>query len=293
MLLLDGREVSKQIIMSLKEEIEEYQKKGLRKPSLAVILVGEDPASKIYVRRKREASEKVGINSICINLPSSISQEDLVQEIKRLNDDDSIDGILVQLPLPTHIDTGEVIQAIKPDKDVDGFHPENVGRLATGIGRGIVPCTPLGIWLLLKHYKIDAFGKDVVIVGASNIVGKPMSLVFLKDERATVTVCHKNTRDLKSHTSQADILVVAVGKPKLITRDMVKEGSVVIDVGINRLENGKIVGDVDFENVKDKVYAITPVPGGVGPMTVVSLLVNTLHLYRLKHGFPPHLFAQI
>ena len=293
MLILDGREVSKKILEDLKQEIKEYERKGFRKPSLAVILVGEDPASKIYVKRKRETSEKVGIHSICINLPESISEEELISEIKNLNDDDNIDGILVQLPLPSHINAGKIIETINPSKDVDGFHPENVGRLATGIGKGVIPCTPLGIWLMLKHYNIDIFGKDIVIVGASNIVGKPMSLVFLKDEKATITVCHKNTKDLKSHTQKADILVVAVGKPKLITDDMVKEGSVVIDVGINRLENGKIVGDVDFENVKNKAFAITPVPGGVGPMTVVSLLVNTVHLYRLKHGFPPHPFAQI
>ncbi len=293
MLILDGREVSKKILEDLKQEIKEYERKGFRKPSLAVILVGEDPASKIYVKRKRETSEKVGIHSICVNLPESISEEELISEIKNLNDDDNIDGILVQLPLPSHINTGKIIETINPSKDVDGFHPENVGRLATGIGKGVIPCTPLGIWLMLKHYNIDIFGKDIVIVGASNIVGKPMSLVFLKDEKATITVCHKNTKDLKSHTQKADILVVAVGKPKLITDDMVKEGSVVIDVGINRLENGKIVGDVDFENVKNKAFAITPVPGGVGPMTVVSLLVNTVHLYRLRHGFPPHPFAQI
>ncbi len=293
MLILSGKEVSKKIKEELKKEIDNYIAQGLRKPGLTVILVGKDPASQIYVRRKRETAESIGINSICVTLPQSTTEEELVETIKRFNEDENIDGILVQLPLPSHINTHRIIETIRPDKDVDGFHPENVGRLATGIGRGIIPCTPLGIWLMLKHYNIDVFGKDVVVVGASNIVGKPMSLVFLKDERATVTVCHKNTKDLSFHTKKADILVVAVGKPNLITADMVKEGVVVIDVGINRLENGKIVGDVDFENVKEKSYAITPVPGGVGPMTVVSLLVNTLHLYRLRHGFPPHPFAQI
>lgn len=293
MLILSGKEVSKKIKEELKKEIDSYLAQGLRKPGLTVILVGKDPASQIYVRRKRETAESIGINSICVTLPQSTTEEELVETIKRFNEDENIDGILVQLPLPSHINTHRIIETIRPDKDVDGFHPENVGRLATGIGRGIIPCTPLGIWLMLKHYNIDVFGKDVVVVGASNIVGKPMSLVFLKDERATVTVCHKNTKDLSFHTKKADILVVAVGKPNLITADMVKEGVVVIDVGINRLENGKIVGDVDFENVKEKSYAITPVPGGVGPMTVVSLLVNTLHLYRLRHGFPPHPFAQI
>jgi len=293
MLILNGKEVSKKIKEELKKEIDRYIAQGLRKPGLTVILVGEDPASQIYVKRKRETAESIGINSICVTLPYSTTEEELVETIKRYNEDENIDGILVQLPLPSHINTHRIIETIKPDKDVDGFHPENVGRLATGIGKGIIPCTPLGIWLMLKHYNIDVFGKDVVIVGASNIVGKPMSLVFLKDERATVTVCHKNTKDLNIHTRKADILVVAVGKPKLVTADMVKEGVVVIDVGINRLEDGKIIGDVDFENVKEKSYAITPVPGGVGPMTVASLLVNTLHLYRLKHGFPPHPFAQI
>ncbi len=293
MLILSGKEVSKKIKEELKKEIDSYLAQGLRKPGLTVILVGNDPASQIYVRRKRETAENIGINSICVTLPQNTTEEELVETIKRFNEDENIDGILVQLPLPSHINTHRIIETIRPDKDVDGFHPENVGRLATGIGRGIIPCTPLGIWLMLKHYDIDVFGKDVVVVGASNIVGKPMSLVFLKDERATVTVCHKNTKDLSFHTKKADILVVAVGKPNLITADMVKEGVVVIDVGINRLESGKIVGDVDFENVKEKSYAITPVPGGVGPMTVVSLLVNTLHLYRLRHGFPPHPFAQI
>ena len=293
MLILDGKKVSKEIKETLKKEIDGYISKGLRRPGLVVILVGDDPASQIYVRRKRETSESIGINSVCITLPKEISEEDLIETVKKYNEDESIDGILVQLPLPPHINTNKILETIRPDKDVDGFHPENVGRLATGIGKGVVPCTPLGIWLLLKHYNIDVFKKDVVIVGASNIVGKPMSLVFLKDEKSTITVCHKNTKDLKTHTKKADILVVAVGKPKLITEDMVKEGAVVVDVGINRLENGKIVGDVDFEGVKNKVSAITPVPGGVGPMTVASLLVNTLHLYRLKHGFPPHPFAQI
>ncbi len=293
MIILNGKEVAEKIKESLKEEIDDYLRKGHRKPGLVVILVGDDPASQIYVKRKRETSESIGIKSVCVTLPENIKEEELIEVINRFNEDEEIDGILVQLPLPKHINTDRIIQTIRPDKDVDGFHPENVGKLATGIGKGIVPCTPLGIWLMLKHYGIEVFGKDIVVVGASNIVGKPMSLVFLKDERATVTVCHKNTKDLKSHTIRTDILVVAVGKPKLITADMVKEGVIVVDVGINRLDNGKIVGDVDFERVKEKASAITPVPGGVGPMTVVSLLVNTLHLYRLKHGFPPHPLAQI
>ncbi len=293
MILLDGKAVASEIKQLLKKEINGYIKNGLRPPSLAVILVGDDPASNVYVKNKRESSEEVGINSLCLKLPSETTEEELLKLIEKLNNDDDIDGILVQLPLPPHIHTQKVIEAISPTKDVDGFHPLNMGKLATNVKDGVIPCTPLGIWLMLKHYKIPTFKKDVVIVGASNIVGKPMSLLFLKNEEATVTVCHRNTRDLKSHTLAAEILIVAVGKPKLITADMVQEGAVVIDVGINKLENGKLVGDTDFEKLKEKVSAITPVPGGVGPMTVASLLVNTVHLYRLRHGFPAHPLTEI
>ncbi|WP_457622636.1 bifunctional methylenetetrahydrofolate dehydrogenase/methenyltetrahydrofolate cyclohydrolase FolD [Persephonella sp.] len=292
-LVLNGKELSDTIKKELKLEVESYISKGMRKPALAVILVGSDPASKVYVRRKKESCEYVGISSLSFNLPESTTEVELLELIGKLNGDEDVDGILVQLPLPSHINTQKVIEAINPEKDVDGFHPLNMGKLSTGKDDGIIPCTPLGIWIMLKHYKIDTFKKDVVVVGASNIVGKPMSLLFLKNEEATVTVCHKNTKNLKEHTQRADILVVAVGKPNLITEDMVKENSVIIDVGINRLEDGKIVGDVDFENVKDKVSAITPVPGGVGPMTVVSLLINTLSIYRKKHGFSPHPLTEI
>lgn len=291
--LLNGKLLADKLKEELKKEVEGYIKNGLRKPSLAVILVGEDPASKIYVRKKKESCEYIGINSLSYHLPEDTGESQLLKLIDELNKREDVDGILVQLPLPKHIDTRKVISSIDPSKDVDGFHPVNVGKLATGIGEGIIPCTPLGIWIMLKHYQIDTFKKDVVIVGASNIVGKPMGLIFLKNEEATITVCHKNTKDLKEHTKKADILIVAVGKPNLITEDMVKEGVVVVDVGINRLENGKIVGDVDFENVKNKAYAITPVPGGVGPLTVVSLLVNTVSVYREKNGLGKHPLTRI
>ncbi len=287
-LILNGKELAETIKKELRLEVESYISKGMRKPALAVILVGSDPASRVYVKRKKESCEYVGISSLSFNLPENTEEVELLELIGKLNGDEDVDGILVQLPLPSHINTQKVIEAINPEKDVDGFHPLNMGKLATGKDNGIVPCTPLGIWIMMKHYKINTFKKDVVVVGASNIVGKPMSLLFLKNEEATVTVCHKNTKNLKAHTDKADILIVAVGKPNLITEDMVKENSVVIDVGINRLEDGRIVGDVDFENVKEKVSAITPVPGGVGPMTVVSLLINTLSIYRRKFGFSHH-----
>ncbi len=293
MILLDGKSLAEKIKEQLKKEVEDYLKKGMRNPALAVILVGDNPASKVYVKNKRNACEQVGINSLCFQLPENTTQIELLELIGKLNGDETIDGILVQLPLPKHINTQDVIEAINPKKDVDGFHPENVGKLATGMEDAVLPCTPFGIKLLLKHYHIETFKKDVVVVGASNIVGKPMALLFLKNEESTVTVCHKNTKDLKSHTLTAEILVVAVGKPKLITADMVKDGVVVVDVGINRLENGKLVGDTDFEALKEKVSAITPVPGGVGPMTVASLLINTLNIYRLKHGFSKHPLTDI
>ncbi|MGB9766626.1 MAG: bifunctional methylenetetrahydrofolate dehydrogenase/methenyltetrahydrofolate cyclohydrolase FolD [Sulfurihydrogenibium sp.] len=279
MILLDGKTLAEKVKEEIKQEVDYYVQKGYRRPTLSVILVGNNPASQIYVNKKIKDCQSVGINSKPFFLPENVTQIELLDLIGQLNADEEVDGILVQLPLPSHINTLEIIEAINPKKDVDGFHPLNVGKLATGRSDGIVPCTPFGIIKLLEHYNIDTFGKDVVVVGASNIVGKPMSLLFLKDEKSTVTVCHKNTKDLKSHTLKADILVVAVGKPKLITADMVKEGVVVIDVGINRVD-GKIVGDVDFENVKEKAYAITPVPGGVGPMTVAMLLYNTLNAYK-------------
>ncbi len=292
-IILDGKSLAQKIKDELKIEIDSYVKKGHRKPALAVILVGDDPASQIYVKNKRESCNYVGINSLFFHLPENTTQEELLELIGKLNGDEDVDGILVQLPLPSHINASSIIEAISPEKDVDGFHPVNMGKLSTGKSDGIIPCTPLGIWILLKHYKINFLKKDVVIVGASNIVGKPMGLLFLKNEDSTVTICHKNTKDLKFHTKYADILIVAVGKPNLITADMVKEGVVVVDVGINRLENGKLVGDTDFENLKEKAFAITPVPGGVGPMTVASLLVNTVSIYRKKLGYSKHPLTEI
>ncbi|WP_457635530.1 bifunctional methylenetetrahydrofolate dehydrogenase/methenyltetrahydrofolate cyclohydrolase FolD [Persephonella sp.] len=292
-LILDGKVLAQKIREDLKKEIDEYLSRGMRNPNLVVILVGEDPASQVYVENKRKACKEVGINSMVFKLPENTTQVELLELIGKFNGDDDIDGILVQLPLPSHINTQEIIEAINPHKDVDGFHPENVGKLATGKSDGIIPCTPLGIWIMLKHYKIPTFKKDVVIVGASNIVGKPMGLLFLKNEEAPVSICHINTKDLSSYTKRAEILIVAVGKPNLITPDMVKEGAVVVDVGINRLENGKLVGDTDFEGLKEKVHAITPVPGGVGPMTVASLLLNTVSIYRKKHGFAPHPLTEV
>lgn len=281
MILLEGKKLAEKIKEDIKKQVEKITAEGLRPPKLAVILVGDNPASQIYVNKKIKDCKEVGIESVAHFLPSDITQLELEELIGYLNGDDEIDGILVQLPLPPHINTLEVIEYINPKKDVDGFHPENVGKLATGRKDGILPCTPYGIIKLLQEYNIDHTGKDVVVVGASNIVGKPMAMLFLQDEKATVTICHKNTKDLKSHTLKADILVVATGVPQLIKADMVKEGAVVVDVGINRVD-GKIVGDTDFENLKDKVYAITPVPGGVGPMTVAMLLQNTLEIYKKK-----------
>ena len=287
-IILDGKSLAKKIRQQLKSEINQFVEKGLRNPSLAVILVGNDPASEVYVKNKRKACEEVGINSLYIHLAEDTPEEELLRIIDKLNKDDDVDGILVQLPLPKHINPQKIITSILPEKDVDGFHPENVGKLSTGMKDVIIPCTPLGIWILLKEYGIQTFKKDVVIVGASNIVGKPMGLLFLRNEEATVSICHKNSKDLRKYTEDADILVVAVGKPNLITADMVKRDVVLIDVGINRLEDGKLVGDTDFENIKDKAFAITPVPGGVGPMTVASLLINTVSIYRHKFGYPKH-----
>ena len=278
--ILDGKALSQKIREEIKKEVENFTSKGFRAPSLAVILVGEDPASKVYVNNKRKACEKVGIKSLFYHLPENTEEEKLLGLIYELNTNEEVDGILVQLPLPKHIDQTKVILSINPEKDVDGFHPENMGKLVGQIEDGFIPCTPLGIDILLKHYGIEVQGKDVVIVGAGFIVGRPLSLLMLW-RNATVTVCHIYTKDLKKHTLQADILISATGVPHLIKEDMVKEGAVVIDVGISKV-NGKIVGDVDFEKVKEKASAITPVPGGVGPMTVTALLLNTLKAYKKK-----------
>ena len=273
MTILDGKKLAAKIRKGVKEEIHTLQGKGVT-PGLAVILVGDDPASRTYVSMKERACEEANIYSIVHKMPTSISQDKILEILDMMNKNDFIDGILVQLPLPSHIDTNKVIEAIDHNKDVDGFHPFNVGRLVAGLD-SFVSCTPLGVMKILEEYKIDPKGLNVCIVGASNIVGKPM-LNLLLNANATVDICHIYTKDLKSHTKKADVVIVGVGKAGLITEDMVKDDAIIIDIGINRTENGKLVGDVDFENVAKKCSYITPVPGGVGPMTIAMLLANTL-----------------
>ena len=270
-LLIDGKKISTEIKDELKVTVEELKKQGVE-TCLAVIQVGDDPASSIYVRNKKRACAYVGIESLSYELPEETTEEELVKLVKELNENDKVHGILVQLPLPKHINADTIIRTISPDKDVDGFHPESVGRLCIG-EPGFVSCTPAGIIQLLKRSGIEIEGKECVVVGRSNIVGKPMSILLLR-ENGTVTITHSRTRDLKEVTGRADILVVAIGKPKFITADYVKEGAVVIDVGMHRNEENKLCGDVDFDDVKDKVSAITPVPGGVGPMTISMLMYN-------------------
>lgn len=277
--IIDGKAISLAIKDELKEKVAEYKNKGID-ITLAVVKVGNDPASAVYVRNKEKACEYVGINSRTLALPEETTQEELLNIVRELNEDDTVNGILVQLPLPKHIDESEVLLAINSTKDVDGFHPVNVGKMVIGEDT-FLPCTPAGIIEMLKRSDIDIEGKECVVIGRSNIVGKPMSLLMLK-ENATVTIAHSRTKDLKEVTKRADILVAAIGKPKFVTADYVKEGAVVIDVGMDRDENGKLCGDVDFESVEPKVSAITPVPGGVGPMTVTMLLVNCLRSVELK-----------
>lgn len=257
----------------LTEEVVKLKEQGIV-PGLAVILVGEDPASRSYVKGKEKGCEQVGIYSELIEFPETITEERLLAEIDRLNGDDRINGILVQLPLPKHIEEKAIIERISPEKDVDGFHPISVGRMMTGQDT-FLPCTPHGIVELVKETNLDISGKHVVVIGRSNIVGKPVGQLFL-NENATVTYCHSKTQNMKELTKLADILIVAVGRPKMVTADYIKEGAVVIDVGVNRLETGKLCGDVDFDNVLDVAGYITPVPKGVGPMTITMLLHNTV-----------------
>jgi len=273
MTLIDGKSLSKKIENQIANEVQELKTKGVI-PGLAVILVGDDPASHTYVNMKEKSCKNVGFYSIVHKMPETISQDEIIATIEMMNKNPRIDGILVQLPLPSHIDTTKILEVIDPAKDVDGFHPYNMGRVVEGLD-AFAPCTPVGVMEMFKEYNIDLEGKDVCVVGASNIVGKPMAALLL-NANATVTVTHIYTKDLSSHTKKADIVIVGVGVPHLIKEDMVKEGAVVIDIGINRLENGKLVGDVDFENVSKKCSYITPVPGGVGPMTIAMLLKNTL-----------------
>lgn len=273
MQLIDGKAISQQIKDELRDKMASLAKVG-KEASLAVVLVGNDPASEIYVKNKKKACEYVGIKSVSYELPETTTMEELLSLIDKLNADDSINGILVQLPLPKGMDEDAVIRRISPKKDVDGFHIENVGALCIG-EKGFVSCTPAGVIELLKRSNIEIDGKNCVVVGRSNIVGKPMAMLMLR-ENATVTVCHSHTKDLKAICSQADILIVAIGKPKFITKEFIKIGAVVIDVGIHRDENNKMCGDVDFEDVKDLTSYITPVPGGVGPMTIAMLMKNVV-----------------
>lgn len=271
--LIDGRKIGKDIREEIKQNVEKLKEKGCT-PGLAVIIVGDDPASHTYVKNKQKSSIEVGMKSEIIQLPATVTEEELLKQIEQLNQDDSIHGILVQLPLPEHIDENRVILTIDPSKDVDGFHPENVGKLMIG-QRTFLSCTPYGIIKLLERTNTPIEGKHAVIIGRSNIVGKPMGQLLLQ-RNATVTYCHSRTEDLKAHTKRADILIAAIGAAKFIDASYVKEGAVVIDVGMNRDENGKLCGDVDFDSVQKVSSAITPVPGGVGPMTITMLLKNTL-----------------
>ena len=274
MQLIDGKALANKVQASVATQVEQLKQEKNIVPGLAVILIGDDPASHAYVKMKAKACEKVGFYSITHNMPDTISQDEIIATIEMMNNNPRIDGILVQLPLPKHVDTDKILEVIDPKKDVDGFHAYNVGRLVTNLD-SFVACTPLGVMKMFEEYNIDLQGKDVCVVGASNIVGKPMASLLL-NANATVTVTHIFTKDLKSHTSKADIVVVGVGVPGLIKEDMVKEGAIVIDIGINRIEDGSLVGDVDFENVSPKCSYITPVPGGVGPMTIAMLLSNTV-----------------
>lgn len=270
--LLDGKAMAAQLTDGLKTRVAALKEKGIT-PGLAVILVGEDPASQVYVRNKGKACDELGMYSRTLRLPEDTKQEDLEALIEELNRDDGIDGILVQLPLPRHLDEAAALRRIRPEKDVDGFHIENAGKLFTG-QRGVVACTPKGILHMLKTAGVPLNGKDAVVIGRSNIVGKPVAMLLL-NENCTVTLCHSRTADLAAHTRRADILVAAVGKPRFVTADMVKPGAAVIDVGINRVD-GKVVGDVDFEQVEKVAGYISPVPGGVGKMTIGMLMENTV-----------------
>ncbi|ENP8393814.1 TPA: bifunctional methylenetetrahydrofolate dehydrogenase/methenyltetrahydrofolate cyclohydrolase FolD [Vibrio alginolyticus] len=271
---IDGTLISQTVRSEVAARVKARVEAGLRAPGLAVVLVGEDPASQVYVGSKRRACEEVGFVSKSFDLPASSSEEELLALIDALNNDDEIDGILVQLPLPAGIDTTHVLERIHPEKDVDGFHPYNVGRLAQRIPK-LRSCTPKGIITLLDRYNIELRGKHAVVVGASNIVGRPMTLELLL-AGCTTTTCHRFTKDLESHVRQADVVVVAVGKPNFIPGEWIKKGAVVVDVGINRLDSGKLVGDVEYDKARESASFITPVPGGVGPMTVASLIENTM-----------------
>lgn len=277
--LIDGKKISQQRIEAVAQAVKARQEKGLHTPCLAVVLVGDDPASAVYVRNKKLACQKSGIESRSYELPSETTQDDLLKLVDELNGDPAVDGILVQLPLPAHIDSQAVLERIEPHKDVDGFHPYNVGRLVVKMPL-MRPCTPKGVMTLLEAYGIDPKGKKAVVVGASNIVGRPQALELLLS-RATVTICHSATQNLADEVAAADILVVGVGIPNFVKGEWVKPGAVVIDVGINRLDDGSLCGDVEFDVAKERASMITPIPGGVGPMTIATLLENTVHAASL------------
>ncbi|MCT7522220.1 bifunctional methylenetetrahydrofolate dehydrogenase/methenyltetrahydrofolate cyclohydrolase FolD [Aliarcobacter cryaerophilus] len=280
MVLLDGKILSAKIKEEVKVEVTQIVKEKNITPGLAVILVGNDAASATYVASKAKACKDAGIYSVVHEMPESITQEELLETINMMNNNPKLDGILVQLPLPKHIDTTTVLEAINPLKDVDGFHPYNVGRMVSNLD-SFLPATPFGVMRMFEEHNIELSGKDVVVIGSSDIVGKPMASLLI-NKKATVTVCNSRTKDLKAHTSKADIVIIAVGVPYLLKEDMVKDGAVVIDVGINRLESGKLVGDADFEGLKNKCSHLTPVPGGVGPMTIAMLLKNTIKAANLR-----------
>ena len=278
MVKIDGKAFSQVILEKIREEHNQLKEKYGKQAGLAVVIVGNNPASQVYVRNKMKACENVGFYSENIELDENISEEELLQEIDKLNKNDRINGILVQLPLPSHINELKIIDSISPEKDVDGFHVANIGKMVIGDETGFLSCTPYGIMQLLEEYKIEIAGKDAVIIGRSNIVGKPMALMLIQ-KGATVQVCNSRTKDLRKKLNDADIIIVAAGVPKLLKKEDVKEGAVVIDVGINRVD-GKICGDVDYEKVVEKASYITPVPGGVGPMTIASLIKNTFKSYK-------------
>lgn len=279
--LLDGKQIAKDYRQGLKDQVEVLKSKGYT-PKLSVILVGNDGASQSYVRSKKKAAEKIGIISEIVHLSEDTSEEDVLSELERLNNDDSVSGILVQVPLPKQVSEQKVLEAINPEKDVDGFHPSNIGKLYID-EQTFVPCTPLGIMEILKHADIDIEGKNAVVIGRSHIVGQPVSKLLLQ-QNATVTILHSRSKDMASFIKEADIVVSAVGKPELVTKDMVKEGAVIIDVGNTPDENGKLKGDVAFDEVKEVASAITPVPGGVGPLTITMVLNNTLLAEKMRRG---------
>ena len=279
-MIIDGKQISLEVKDLVKEETRKLQEAGKRVPTLAVVLVGHNLASEVYVRNKEKACQYVGFGSIKIELPEEITEEALLAQIEQLNQKEEVDGIRVQLPLPKHIDEAKIIEAIDPKKDVDGFHPMNIAHLFLGID-SLLPCTPYGMMVMLEKIGYDLEGKEVVVVGRSNIVGKPVALLALA-KSATVTIAHSRTKNLKEVCQKADVLITAVGKAKMVDDEYIKEGAIVLDVGINRDENGKLCGDVDFEKCKEKASAITPVPGGVGPMTIAMLLHNTLIAYKMR-----------